>query len=167
MSERDEKRLSVEMSSFWFGPTHSGKVALTSCALAMAGALPTPCLGHDLARRALRSNFELGRASARWTRPKDDEDMGCVSLRHRHVFVEGPEAFGLNFAFMGRLETAAREAGARMWPAQAYWANYEARLADWELWPHPEARAWVERAVLQAQRGGGDSERDSGGARRL
>lgn len=163
MNEHNKNRLSVEMVSFSFGPTPSGRVALTSCALAVVGVLHVECLGAELAHRSLGLDDALDRTALRWAPSKADETTGWARLTHRQVFIEGPGAFALNFSFMDRLERSAREAGGQIWPTQLYWAHFEASLATWELWPQPEARAWMERAVLEAQEGVDDG--DSGAQR--
>lgn len=151
MNKLDSKTLSVEMVNFSFSSNNSECVALTSCVLAVPGYFLAPCLGAALSLRVLNRADSFDLALLRWYQSKSDESTSWARLTHRHVFINDNESFEAHYDFMGLFERAALQQGVQMWPAQVYWAHFEACLANWDFWPQPEARACMERATFESQ----------------
>lgn len=142
--------LRVEIATFWFGPTPSGKVALTSCLIAGKTERPTDCLAADLAALSYpdgKPAWSSHRIS--WSASKPEEFDSGIHLLHRHVKIEGHEAFHLNFGFMPRLFKHAEAMGLTIGACHPYWASCEAAFPI-NAWPDGEAKALATRLLLSS-----------------
>lgn len=145
---REPSDLRVEIATFWFGPTQSGKVALTSCLIAGSAERPSDCIAADLAALSYPDDkpaWNTHRMS--WSTSKLDEFDSGIRLLHRHVKIEGHEAFHLNFGFMPRLFKRAESRGLAISACHPYWASCEAAFPI-DGWPDGEAKSLATRLLL-------------------
>ena len=145
---REAPDMRVEISTFWFGPTQHGKVAITSCIIAGSTERSTGCIAADLAALSYPDGKPAWSThQISWSPSKPDEFDSGLILLHRHVKIEGHEAFHLNFGFMPRLFARAQALGLSVGSCHPYWAICEAGFPI-DGWPDGEIKAIASRLML-------------------